>query len=39
MRIAFKMSVHKGKEAEYVKRHSPIWTELEDTLFEHGVQT
>ena len=39
MRIAFKMSVNKGCEEEYKKRHNPIWQELESTLIEHGVQT
>lgn len=37
MRIAFKMTVNKGMEDEYEKRHNPIWKELEDTLQEHGV--
>lgn len=39
MRIAFKMSVNKGKEEEYEERHNPIWKELEDTLKRHGVIT
>ena len=39
MRIAFKMSVNKGFEAEYEKRHHPIWRELEETLISQGVQT
>jgi len=39
MRIAFKMSVNKGMEEEYEKRHNPIWKELEDTLKKHGVIT
>ena len=39
MRIAFKMSVNKGQEAEYENRHNPIWKELEDILFAHGVKT
>ena len=33
------MSVHRGQEAEYVRRHSPIWPELEAVLIEHGVRT
>ena len=33
------MSVHAGREAEYVRRHQPIWRELEDTLLAHGVRT
>jgi L-rhamnose mutarotase len=36
-RIAFVMSVNPGSEAEYEKRHSPIWPELEATLKAHGV--
>ena len=36
-RIAFIMSVHPGKEAEYEKRHSPIWPELAEALKAHGV--
>lgn len=31
------MSVDRGQEAEYERRHSPIWTELENTLKQHGV--
>jgi len=38
MRIAFKMRVKKGCETEYEKRHNPIWLELKQTLFSHGVQ-
>lgn len=37
MRIAFRMRVHPGEEAEYIRRHNPIWPELEATLKEHGV--
>jgi L-rhamnose mutarotase len=33
------MSVHEGVQAEYTRRHNPIWRELEDTLLEHGVTT
>jgi len=32
------MSVHRGSEGEYERRHNPIWRELEDTLLEHGVE-
>jgi len=39
IRKAFVMSVHPGCEAEYVRRHQPIWPELESTLLEHGVHT
>jgi L-rhamnose mutarotase len=38
VRKAFRMSVHPGHEAEYIRRHQPIWRELEDTLLEHGVR-
>ena len=33
------MSVHPGKQEEYVRRHQPIWQELEETLRGHGVRT
>ena len=33
------MSVHPGQQAEYARRHQPIWRELEDTLLAHSVQT
>jgi L-rhamnose mutarotase len=33
------MSVDAGQEAEYIRRHQPIWQDLERTLLEHGVQT
>jgi L-rhamnose mutarotase len=32
------MSVHPGSEAEYVRRHQPIWAELEAVLRGHGVR-
>jgi len=38
MRIAFRMQVHPGHEAEYIRRHNPIWPELEAKLKEHGVR-
>jgi L-rhamnose mutarotase len=38
MRKAFRMSVHPGREAEYARRHQPIWPELEALLREHGVR-
>jgi L-rhamnose mutarotase len=37
IRKAFVMSVKAGFEAEYERRHNPIWPELEATLKEHGV--
>ena len=37
MRKAFRMAVSRGQEAEYERRHRPIWPELEAVLREHGV--
>ena len=37
IRKAFRMTVYPGHEAEYERRHQPIWSELEDVLREHGV--
>jgi L-rhamnose mutarotase len=39
IRKAFVMSVHPGQEAEYMRRHQPIWPELEAVLLSHGVVT
>ena len=39
IRKAFKMAVHPNQREEYVRRHNPIWPELERVLLEHGVQT
>ena len=39
IRRAFVMSVHPGWEAEYERRHRPIWPELEAVLAAHGVGT
>ncbi len=39
IRKAFRMSVDAGRTAEYERRHSPIWRELEETLLRHGVLT
>jgi L-rhamnose mutarotase len=33
------MSVNVGCEAEYERRHNPIWPELEAALRAHGVRT
>ena len=38
IRKAFVMSVHPGVEAEYRRRHSPIWPELETVLKAHRVR-
>ena len=37
LRKAFRMAVHPGWEAEYERRHRPIWPELEAVLKRHGV--
>jgi L-rhamnose mutarotase len=39
LRKAFVMSVNPGQEAEYARRHQPIWQELTDALVAHGVHT
>lgn len=36
-RIAFKMKLLKGYEAEYKKRHDEIWSELKTLLKEAGI--
>ena len=36
-RVAFKMKLFKGKEAEYKKRHDEIWPELSALLKEKGI--
>jgi L-rhamnose mutarotase len=38
-RKAFRMSVNEGAAAEYERRHRPIWKDLEQVLFDHGVRT
>ncbi|MBM4035968.1 MAG: L-rhamnose mutarotase [Planctomycetes bacterium] len=38
IRKAFVMSVNAGQEAEYERRHRPIWPELEAVLKAHGVR-
>lgn len=37
MRVGFKMQLHKGKEAEYKRRHDEIWPELSSLLRSTGV--
>jgi L-rhamnose mutarotase len=37
IRKAFIMAVHPGQEAEYARRHQPIWDELTAVLKSHGV--
>jgi L-rhamnose mutarotase len=36
-RIAFKMQLFAGQEAEYKKRHDQLWPELEQLLKETGI--
>ncbi len=36
-RVAFKMQLHKGYEAEYQKRHDALWPELQQLLKDTGV--
>ncbi len=36
-RVAFKMQLHKGFEAEYKKRHDEIWPELVELLKGSGI--
>lgn len=36
-RIAFKMKVNKGYEAEYKRRHNEIWPELKELLTTTGI--
>jgi len=36
-RLAFKMKLHKGQEAEYKKRHDELWPELQLLLKQTGV--
>jgi L-rhamnose mutarotase len=38
IRKAFIMSVHAGREAEYERRHRPVWEELAATLRAQGVR-
>ncbi|AXY75959.1 L-rhamnose mutarotase [Paraflavitalea soli] len=36
-RVAFKMTLYKGFEEEYLKRHDTIWPELEQLLKQTGI--
>jgi L-rhamnose mutarotase len=36
-RIAFKMQLHKGSEAEYKKRHEQLWPDLQELLTGSGI--
>ena len=37
IRKAFVMQVHPGHEAEYARRHQPIWADLRAVLQAHGA--
>ncbi|WP_262709561.1 L-rhamnose mutarotase [Polaribacter aestuariivivens] len=37
MRKAFKMKLYSNEKEEYIKRHNPIWQELQEVLTSHGV--
>lgn len=37
-RVAFKMQLHKGFEAEYAKRHEKLWPDLEVLLKDSGIK-
>jgi L-rhamnose mutarotase len=37
IRKAFLMTLRPGCQAEYERRHNPIWPELEEVLKDHGV--
>ena len=39
IRKAFTMTLSPGSQEEYVRRHNPIWPELEEVLRDHGVWT
>lgn len=36
-RVAFKMQLNKGAEAEYKKRHDELWPELKELLKSKGI--
>ena len=39
IRKAFILHVNADAHTEYERRHRPIWKELEEALFDHGVRT
>jgi L-rhamnose mutarotase len=39
IRKAFRMAVNRDQHDEYVRRHNPIWRELEGVLRQHGVRS
>ena len=38
IRKAFLMTLKPGNQAEYERRHNPIWTDLQDVLSRHGAR-
>ena len=38
MRVAFKMKLHRGQEAEYKRRHAKLWPDLEQLLKQAGIE-
>lgn len=36
-RVAFRMKLHPGQEAEYLKRHDELWPDLEKLLKDTGI--
>jgi len=38
MRVAFKMKLHRGQEAEYKRRHEKLWPDLELILKQTGIE-
>ena len=39
IRKAFRISVEPEYQGDYVRRHNPIWRDLEDALLAHGVRS
>ncbi len=37
-RIAFKMKLNTGNEAEYMRRHDAIWEDLQSLLHDKGIR-
>jgi L-rhamnose mutarotase len=37
-RLAFKLKLNQGQEAEYQRRHDALWPELEQLLKETGIE-
>lgn len=37
-RVAFRMQLHKGCEAEYERRHKELWPDLQELLHESGIR-